>query len=143
MWRQLANLGELAEFLSSAEFRLDVGSDTYLGIDDLVVHIEKSENRTAPIDVGPMYRFGFGNNYISGVLIGTGPEWISFNTNSQIDSEGDMVETTFKIVGVEEDGTAITLTATGVLKMYEMRKDVDKVKMDFFIRIIGDEVTVA
>ncbi len=109
----------------------------------MAVHIEKSESRTAPIDVGPMYRFGFGNNYISGVLIGTGPEWISFNTNSQIDSEGDMVETTFKIVGVEEDGTAITLTATGVLKMYEMRKDVDKVKMDFFIRIIGDEVTVA
>jgi len=140
----VANLGEIAEFMSSAEFRLDVGSDSYLGIQDLVVHIEKSESRTAPIDVGPMYRYGFGNNWISGTLTGTGPEWIDFNTKSQIDSEGDMVETSFKVAGVQaKTGTTITLTATGVLHTYEMRKADDKVLMDFFIRIIGDEVTVA
>ncbi len=139
----MANLGALAEFMNSKEFYLDVGGNQYIGIEDLVVHIEKSESRTAPIDVGPMYRYGFGENWITGTLKATGPEWIDFNTKSQIDSEGDMTSTTWLIKGVELGGTTRTLTAPGILKMYEMRKADRKVMMDFFIRITGDEVTVA
>jgi len=130
--------------MSSQEFRLATGGNSYLGIEDLVVHIEKTESRTAPIDVGPLYRYGFGTNWISGTLKGTGPEWIDFNTKSQIDSEGDMTLTEFKVIGIQEGGTVITLTAAaGVLHTYEMRRGNDKVLMDFFIRITDDEVTVS
>lgn len=139
----MANLGEIAEFMNSKEFYLQVGSDQYIGIEDLVVHIEKSESRTAPIDVGPLYRFGFGNNWITGTIKATGPEWIDFNTKSQIDAEGDMVSTTYLIKGTQTDDTILTLTAAGVLKMYEIRKANKKVMIDISIRITGDEVTVA
>jgi len=139
----MANLGEITEFMNSKEFYLQVGSDQYIGIEDLVVHMEKSESRTAPIDVGPLYRYGFGQNWITGIMKATGPEWTDFNTKNQIDSEGDMTSTTWLIKGDQLDGTTLTLTAAGILKMYEIRKANRKVMVDFFIRITDDEVTVA
>lgn len=139
----MANLGEITELMNSKEFYLEVGSDQYITIEDLVIHLEKLENRTAPIDVGPMYRYGFGENWITGTMKATGAEWIDFNTKNQIDSEGDMTSTTWKVIGRQIDNTDITLTAAGILKSMEVRKANKKVLVDFFIRITGDEVTVA
>jgi len=139
----MALLGALVELMNSKEFYLQVGSDQYIGIEDLVVHIDKREFKTAPIDVGPLYRYGFGDNWITATIKATGPEWIDFNTKSQIDSEGDMTSTTYLIKGIQLDNTTRTLTAPGVLKTYDIRKANKKVLIDIFIRITGDEVTVA
>lgn len=135
-------LGELTEFINSEDFYLQVGSAQYLGLEDLVLHVDRHEFRRAPIDVGPMYRYGFGDNWFSGILKATGPEIETFNTNSQIDSEGDMTSTAFLIKAVQLDDTTKTFACTGVLRTYELRKADGKVMMDIFVRITGDTVTI-
>lgn len=142
----MADLGALGEFMVSKNFFLQVGADQFIGIEDLQIHMERTESRRAPIDVGPLYRYGFGDNWISGTLKLTGPEWgdgaASLNKLSQIDSEGDMPETTFLIKGDQIDGTTKTFTAVGVLKTYDIRRTAKYVTLEFFIRILADEVAI-
>jgi len=145
----MADLGAIGEFMNSKEFYLDFNGNQYIGLEDLTVHVERREFRREPIDVGPMYRYGFGDNFFSGTIKLTGSEWgdgaTSINTLSKIDSEGDMtITTTYTIKGVQTNGTTKTMTiSNGVLRTWEARKSNRKVLIDFFVRILDDTVSIA
>ncbi len=144
----MAALGVIGEFMNSKEFHLDFNGNQYTGLQDIVVHADRREFRREPIDVGPMYRYGFGDNWVSGTIKLSGPEWgdgaTSINKLSQIDSEGDMtITTTYSIKGIQTDGTVKTLAiANGVMRTWEARRTDRKVTLDFFIRILDDTVTI-
>jgi len=143
----MANLGALGEFMVSKKFYLQVGSNQYIGIEELQVHMERAEFRRTPLTVGPLYRYGFGDNWVSGQLKLTGPEWgdagaASINKLSQIDGVGDMINTSFLIKAEQTDGTVLTFTFNGTIKIYDVRRTEKYVTMDFFIRILDDEVAI-
>ena len=72
------------------------------------------------------------------------PELSSLNTLTQIDSDGDMTSTLWKIVAKDVSGATKTFAATGVLKEYDVSKPSEgKVSIDIFVRITGDTITIS
>jgi hypothetical protein len=140
----MANLGEITEIVNASELTLEVGSDTYILLKDLQIHVGRTEDRTATTDGGALYTYGKGENFFTATLLVSTPELSSLNTLSQIDSDGDMTSTSWKIVAKDVAGTTKTFAATGVLKEYDVRKPAEgKVEIDIFVRITGDTVTIS
>ena len=48
----MANLGEITEIVNASELTLEVGSDTYIMLTNLQIHIGRPEDRTATTDAG-------------------------------------------------------------------------------------------
>ncbi len=139
----MANLGEITEIVNASELTLEVGSDTYILLTDLVVHVGRTEDRTATTDGGALYTFGKGENFFTATLLVSTPEISSLNTLTQIDTDGDMTSTLWKIVAKDLAGATKTFAATGVLREYDVRKPSEgKVEIDIFVRITGDTVTI-
>lgn len=151
----MANLGEITEIVNSTELTLQVGSDTYILLRDLEVNISRIENRFATTG-GLVYTYGKGDNSFTGTLIYSGPEVdgtsysnsttaASFNELTQTDSNGDLNSIDWKIVANNVSGTAKTLTCSGVLRDYTIRKNGAEgvVEIDIFVRITGDTISIA
>jgi len=140
----MANLGETAEIVNASELTLEVGSDTYILLKDLQIHVGRTEDRTATTDGGALYTYGKGENFFTATLVVSTPELSSLNTLTQIDSDGDMTSTAWKIVAKNVAGATKTWAATGVLKEYDVKKPAEgKVEIDIFVRITGDTVTIS
>lgn len=140
----MANLGEITEWINSSEFTLEVGSDNYILLKNLDLHIGRTESRDATTDGGALYSYGKGDNYFTATLIVSTPEVDSLNTLTQIDSDGDMASTAWKIVGKDVAGATKTFAATGILREYDVKKPEEgKVTIDIFVRITGDTVTIS
>lgn len=140
----MANLGEITEIVNASELTLEVGSDTYILLKDLVIHIGRTEDRVATTDGGALYTYGKGENFFTATLVVSTPELSSLNTLTQIDSDGDMTSTAWKIVAKNISTATKTFAATGVLKEYDVRKPEEgKVEIDIFVRITGDTVTIS
>ncbi len=139
----MANLGEIAEIVTAEECTLEVGSNSYVLIEDLHIHIGRTESRDVS-PIGPVYSYGSGDNWFTGTLKVSTPELSSLNTLTQIDANGAMTSTAWKIVAKNVSGAAKTFAATGVLRDYDVKKPHEgKVKIDIFVRITGDTVTIS
>jgi len=97
----MANIGEITEIVNASELTLEVGADIYIMLTNLVIHIGRTEDRTATTDAGALYTYGKGENFFTGTLVVTTPELSSLNTLTQIDSDGDMTSTLWKIVAAD------------------------------------------
>jgi hypothetical protein len=140
----MANLGEITEIVNASELTLEVGADTYIMLTDLQIHIGRIEDRVATTDAGALYTYGKGDNWFTATLLVTTPELSSLNTLTQIDSDGDMTSTAWKIVAKDISSATKTFAATGVLRDYDVRKPEEgKVAIDIFVRITGDTVTIS
>jgi len=141
----MANLGEITEIVNSDELTLKVGADTYIMLNNLVVHVGRTENRIATTDAGALYSYGKGDSYFTATLVLTTPELDSLNTLTQIDANGDMSSTAWLIVANNVSGSTKTLACTGVLRDYDVKKggNGEYVEMDIFVRITGDTVTIS
>jgi len=143
----MANLGEITEIVNASELTLEVGSDTYIMLTNLVLNVARPEDRAATTDSGPVYTYGKGDNWFTATLLITSPEigdlTPTFNFLSKTDSNGDLPSRAWKIVARDLAGATKTWAATGVLRDYQVRKPEEgKVAIDIFVRITGDTITV-
>lgn len=141
----MANLGEITELVNSDELTLQVGSDTYIMLTNLVLHVGRPENRVATTDAGALYSYGKGDSHFTCTLQLTTPELDSLNTLTQIDANGDMTSTSWKIVGNNVSGSTKTMAATGILRDFDVKKGTDGkyVEMDIFVRITTDTLVIS
>ena len=140
----MADIGAIGEIVNASELTLEVGSDTYIMLTNLQIHIGRTEDRVATTDAGALYTYGKGENFFTGTLLVTTPELSSLNTLTQIDANGDMTSTAWKIVAKDVSAATRTFAATGVLKEYDVRKSPEgKVEIDIFVRITGDTITIS
>jgi hypothetical protein len=140
----MANLGEITEIVNASELTLEVGADNYILLTNLNLHIGRTEDRIATTDGGALYTYGKGDNFFTATLLVSTPELSSLNTLGQIDSDGDMTSTAWKIVAKDVSGNTKTFAATGVLKEYDVSKPQEgKVTIDIFVRITGDTITIS
>jgi len=139
----MANLGEIAEIVNASELTLEVGADTYILLTDLDLHIGRPEDRVATTD-NVLYTYGKGDNWFTATLIVSTPELSSLNTLGQIDSDGDMTSTAWKIVAKNVSGATKTFSATGILREFDIRKPSEgKVNINIFVRITGDTISIS
>lgn len=143
----MPNLGEIAEIVNASELTLELGSDNYILLTNLNLHIGRPEDRTPTTDGGALYSYGKGDNWFTATLVLSTPEFsgatVDFNTLSQIDSNGDMTSTAWKIVAKDVSGTTKTAACTGILREYDVSKPSEgKVTIDIFVRITGDTITI-
>ena len=157
----MANLGEIAEIVNASELTLEVGSDNYILLSDLSLHIGRTESRDVVTSGDPIYSYGSGDNYFTATLLVSGEELTKavttdsgsdedetnsagFNVLSQIDSNGDMQSIQWKIVAKNVSGATKTFAATGVLRDYDISKPAEgKVSIDIFVRITGDTISIS
>jgi len=145
----MANLGEVVEIINAENLTLDVGSDSYILLENLDIHIGRTEIRDVTTGGGPIYSYGAGDNWFTATLVLGVQELldtnsVGFNKLTQIDSNGAMPTRAWLIKGKQKDGVdTIQWAATGILRDYDVRKaDEGKVKIDIFVRITGDTVAV-
>ena len=145
----MANLGEVVEIINAKELTLEVGSDNYILLENLNIHVGRTEFRDVTTDGGPLYSYGAGDNYFTCTLLLGVKEMldtnsVGFNKLTQIDSNGDMPTRLWLIKGRQINGSdTIQWAATGVLRDYDVSKPAEgKVRVDIFVRITGDTVAV-
>ena len=80
----MGNLGEIAEIVNASELTLEVGSDNYILLSDLSLHIGRTESRDVVTSGDPLYSYGSGDNYFTATLLVSTPELTSLNTLTQI-----------------------------------------------------------
>lgn len=139
----MANIGEIAELVNAKDTRLDVGSNTYIAIQDIFLHIGRPEKRMET-EGSVIYTFGMGDHWFTATLFATTPELDSLNTLNALDADGDMTLTSFKIVYTDRSTSTKTFACTGVLKDADIHKPTKGgVTVDIFVRITGDTITVS
>ena len=140
----MGNLGEIAEIVNASELTLEVGSDNYILLSDLSLHIGRTESRDVVTSGDPLYSYGSGDNYFTATLLVSTPELTSLNTLTQISANGDLTSTSWKIVAKNVAGATKTFSATGVLRDYDISKPSEgKVSIDIFVRITGDTISIS
>jgi len=140
----MADLGAITEIVNAQELTLEVGTDTYIMLTNLQVHVGRPEDRTATTDGGVLYTYGKGDHFFTATLVVTTPELSTLNTLNTLDSDGDMTSTSWKIVARDLAGATKTWAATGILREYDVRKTEEgTVEIDIVVRITGDTVTIS
>jgi len=140
----MANLGEITEIVNASEATLEVGSDNYILLTNLQMHIGRPEDRTATVDGGALYTYGKADNFFTGTLLVSTPELNTLNTLTQTDADGDMTSTLWKIVYRDLAGATRTFAATGFLREFDVRKGEEgKVEIDIFVRMTDDSITIS
>lgn len=143
----MANLGEITEIVNASELTLEVdtgsSSNSYILLTNLNLHIGRPEDRVATTDGGALFTYGKGDNYFTATLLVSTPELSTLNTLGQIDSDGDMTSTAWKIIAKNVSGATKTFAATGILREYDITKPSEgKVSIDIFVRITGDTISI-
>ena len=146
----MANLGEITEIVNASELTLEVGTDNYILLTNLSLHIGRPEDRIATTDGGALFTYGKGDNYFTATLLVSTPELSTLNDLSKFtnygtsNDNGDMPSTAWKIVAKNVSGATKTFEATGVLREYDISKPAEgKVSIDIFVRITGDDITIS
>jgi len=141
----MANLGEIAELVNAQNLKLDVGDDRYIMLQELDLHLGRPEAREPTTDGGIQYFFGKGDHFFNCTLLLTTPEITIFNALTELDSNGDLTETAFKIIAQPRGGGSdVTITVNAVLPDFNIVKPVEGgVLFRVRFRITDDTVTVA
>ena len=142
----MGNLGEISEIINGTEVQLKVGTNVYILLTDLNLHIGRTEERTPTTDGGVLYTYGKGDHWFTCTLIATDEEMDAFSAANELDASGDMgagSTTAFTIVATNVSGGTATFTCTGYIRDIDIKKAPEgKVMCDLFVRIIGDTVAV-
>ena len=140
----MGNLGEIAEIVNASELTLEVGSDNYILLTNLSLHIGRPEDRVATTDGGALFSYGKGDNWFTATLLVSTPELSTLNALGETDSNGALTSTAWKIVANNVSGATKTFAATGVLRDYDISKPAEgKVSIDIFVRITGDTISIS
>ena len=141
----MANLGEVAELVNAQNLKLDVGSDRYIMLQELDLHLGRPEAREPTTDGGVQYFFGKGDHFFNATLLLTTPEITIFNALTVLDANGDLTSTAFKIIAEPRGGGAnVTITVNAVLPDFNIVKPVEGgVLFRVRFRITDDAVLVA
>ncbi len=143
----MAKLGAITELIASNELTLELGSDIFIGLKDLQVHVGRDEEQIGTTDTESLWVYGKADNFFTATLFLTTPELqgatTEFNALSQLSSDGDLTEKSWKIVARDEAGTSKTMACTGMLRGYDIRKAAELVEIDIFVRITGDTVSIS
>jgi len=139
----LANIGEIAELVNAQNLKLDVGSNRYIMLQDLDFHLGRPEAREPTTDGNVQYFYGKGDHYFDATLLLTTPEIISFNALTELNSDGDLTTTVFKIIAEPRGGGAnVTITVNAQLPDFNIIKPVEGgLIFRVRFRIVEDEVT--
>ena len=89
----MANIGEVTEIVNNEKLTLEVGSDTYILMQDLTVNIDRPIDRQTTSGGGVVYFYGSGDNFISFTLLCSTPEIASLNTLTARDANGALTST--------------------------------------------------
>ena len=147
----MANLGEIVEIVNAKELTLEIasGSGVYILLKNLVINVARTEARDVTTDGGPLYTYGAGDNWFTATLTAGVQELldtnsVGFNKLTQTDASGAMTSRAWVIKGTQINGSdTVSWACTGYLRDYTVKKDPEgKVKIDIFVRIIGDTVAV-
>ncbi len=140
----MANLGEITEIVNASELTLEVGSNNYILLTNLSLHVGRPEDRVATTDGGALFTYGKADSYFTATLLLSSGDIATINTLSQIDSDGDKTSTAWLIKARDVSGTTKTLTCTGVLREYDVTKPSEgKVTIDIFVRITSDTISIS
>lgn len=141
----MANIGEIPELVNAQNLKLDVGSDRYIMLQELDFHLGRPEAREPTTDGGVQYFYGKGDHFFDATLLLTTPEISEFNDLTELDSNGDLTNTVFKIVAEPRGGGAdVTVTVNAVLPDFNIVKPVEGgVIFRVRFRITDDTVTVS
>jgi len=141
----MANLGEVAELVNAQNLKLDVGSDRYIMLQELDLHLGRPEAREPTTDGGVQYFFGKGDHFFNATLLLTTPEISSFNALTVLDANGDLTSTAFKIIAEPRGGGAnVTITVNAVLPDFNIVKPVEGgVLFRVRFRITDDTVVIS
>jgi len=143
-------IGEIAEIVNASELTLETSTGNYILLTNLSLHIGRPEDRVATTDGGALFTYGKGDNYFTATLLVSTPELSSLNTLTKFtnygtsNDNGDMPSTAWLIKAKDVSGTTKTFAATGVLREYDISKPAEgKVSIDIFVRITGDDISIA
>ena len=141
----MANIGEIAELVNAQNLKLDVGNDRYIMLQDLDFHLGRPEAREPTTDGSVQYFYGKGDHYFDATLLLTTPEIISFNLLTELDIDGNLPTTVFKIISEPRGGGSnVTITVNAQLPDFNIVKPVEGgLIFRIRFRIVSDEVTVA
>ena len=140
----MANIGEIAELVNAQNLKLDVGSDRYIMLQDLDFHLGRPEAREPTTDGSVQYFYGKGDHFFDATLLLTTPEISSFNAFTELNNDGDLPTTPFKIISEPRGGGAnVTITVNAQLPDFNIIKPVEGgLIFRVRFRIISDEVSV-
>lgn len=140
----MANIGEIAELANAQNLKLEVGVNRYIMLQELNFHLGRPEAREPTTDGGVQYFYGKGDHYFDATLLLTTPEISDFNGLTELDVNGDLTATVFKIVTTPRGGGAtVTITVNAVLPDFNIVKPIEGgVVFRVRFRIIDDTVTV-
>ena len=140
----LANIGEIAALVNAQNLKLDVGDDRYIMLQDLNFHLGRPEAREPTTDGGVQYFYGKGDHFFDATLLLTTTEISTFNGLTELDANGDLTTTAFKIISERRGaGADATITVNAVLPDFNIVKPVEGgVIFRIRFRIIDDVVVV-
>ena len=141
----MTNIGEIVELVNAQNLKLDVGDDRYIMLQDLDFHLGRPEAREPTTDGSVQYFYGKGDHYFDATLLLTTPEIISFNSLTELNENGDLATTLFKIISEPRGGgTNNTITVSAQLPDFNIIKPVEGgLIFRVRFRIVSDTVTVA
>ena len=140
----MANLGEISEIVNNEKLTLEVGSDTYILMQDLTVNIDRPIDRQTTSGGGVVYFYGSGDNFISFTLLCSTPEIASLNTLTERTTNGALTSTDWIIKSTDVSGAVKTITGAGTLPHLEVARlaGVGGVVIRGRIQLTGDKVLV-
>ena len=141
----MANIGDIPELVNAQNLKLDVGSNRYIMLQELDFHLGRPEAREPTTDGGVQYFYGKGDHFFDATLLLTTPEVSTFNDLTELDSNGDLTNTIFKIVAEPRGGGSdVTITVNAVLPDFNIVKPVEGgVIFRVRFRITDDTVLVS
>ncbi len=141
----MANIGEIAELVNAQNLKLDVGTDRYIMLQELDLHLGRPEAREPTTDGGVQYFYGKGDHFFNATLLLTTPEISSFNALTVLNVDGDLTSTEFKIIAQPRGGGSdVTITVNAVLPDFNIVKPVEGgVLFRVRFRITDDTIVVA
>ena len=146
----MGNIGEITELVNNEKLTLEVGTDTYILMQDVTINIDRPIDRQTTSGGGVVYFYGSGDNFIQFTLLCSTPEIASLNTLTQRNANGALTSTSWKIVAknVSDNGSGSgtkTITAAGTLPHLEVARleGVGGVVMRGRIQLTGDTIAVA
>jgi hypothetical protein len=141
----MANIGEITELVNAQNLKLDVGVNRYIMLQELDFHLGRPEAREPTTDGGVQYFYGKGDHYFDCTLLLTTPEISTFNALTELDANGDLTSTAYKIISEPRGGGAdVTITVNAVLPEFNIVKPIEGgIIFRIRFRITDDTVTVS
>ena len=142
----MGNIGEVTEVINNEKLTLDVGSNTYILMQDVQINIDRPIDRQVTSGGNAVYFYGTGDNFIQFTLLCSTPEIASLNTLTERNATtGALTSTDWIIKSTDVSGAVRTITGAGTLPHLEIARlsGVGGVVIRGRIQLTGDTVTVA